>query len=971
MYLFQQQLHQEQQRVSSRRSKMRLSIDTTLSNNNINQEPEDHPDEPGAIPKRKSPNGGVSPRSTGTGAGTTFQQYRQQRSVRKHPWRTDVKGRGNRKTAKSWRHLVKSASPWDEFPSIIEEGEEEWINRTESKESETSANCALSVEERDVKKEDSGRTGAAQDEQEPPKDELLESLRERLKKVYQGDHYTVNGVGTGRGKAPPAKVNQQEKLVRQQLVRALQDRLENFYTGHLVSYESYGRQGAAHALEEKTEESQEEVSDDGSAASIAESVVSVQSMIVAATILHSKKAPAMESRKQPSNAPQISTEDDEWTEYTLESRGVQHSAASQGSARANGEQREGSAAPLVQQTVSAESEWEEHTVYDDETVHPPAQTEEEWEEETVATEALSRGQQIKLLQASLPQVPARCQPQQADDDAEWDEYTVETSALPQQMVALSKQELEWDEYTVESVFNPLASVPVKDPSLLAQVLSSPQPRSKKIATPPIEQSTAEDDGYEWDEYTVETIADALLSLPRALDMHRLGESTTPANREPVTRNIRESSESPSSIHETVKSIVKESNTRLAEFDDMRDAESVSYTDEIIEDEYDDDDHWDDYTVETVADAFASLPRKLQLEFLRTTTSVRSAPRYQDEGEDDESSEGSSLPPEGAFCEEDAPTSRADHDEWTEVTCEETIHDIPGILREVDSAKCATQPTKNSGTKKIVTDPTLSSTDSESETWHDARSSGSGGDPAFIKESSCTGSVGGRSRGSAVPHRRTRSPPTNLNQVLKEDIFSQDLEVVERALQNLAQKADDDLEYRAHIVRSGGILAIVRAMQQNVYKSKIQVMACKTLEKISTDRENRVSIGEVGGVEAVVGAMAEHMAEENVAEITCVALWKLTSDCPSNQLSIEAAALDTIVSCMRRYAKNPTIQEKAFQTLANLCLEDEEKLALLSQIGGFVVMSTALVIHWENPKVKNEAISTLAQLFARLAETQNA
>eukprot|EP00977_Amphora_coffeiformis_P014896 scaffold4244_cov167-Amphora_coffeaeformis.AAC.9 len=910
----------QQQQRASRRSKMRLSVDTSLSVNDSRRSVAsemDHPEEPGAISKRRSPTT-VSPSgSSSVTTGTTFQQYRQQRSVRKHPWRTDVKGRGsNKRGVKSWRNLVKSAAPWDEVPTIIEE-EEDWVTKTESKDDEVSVTCALSVAG-DVVRECSG-CDEIKEEKETPKDNLLEDLQDRLKKVYQGDHYIVQGTGTGHGKRTTPVCNEQENLVRQQLVKALRDRLRNYYTGHLVSFEAYGKQGAkSPVMEEKSGgSSDEEGSDDGSAVSVDESVVSVQSMIVAATILNSatvSKSPRRDITV--SRSPRAPLDDDEWTEYTVESRAT-------------------NVAPSESQTVllgsvsvedTQQSEWEEYTVYEDEAPQSTGDSQEEWEEETVATEALSPFQKIQLLQTMLsPMGKGEFEKQQSEEECEWDEYTVETAAL----------------------------------------------QSGKVVTPSVAPSAEDDDDDEWDEYTVETIADALLSLPRALQMHQFQSSTPVAQQGIERQDSGSSSKSPSSIADTVKDIVRDSNSRLAsKLNHLHDVESVSYVDEIIEED-DDDDHWDDYTVETVADAFASLPRSLQLEFVRASTRNVHQEEEEEEQEEDASDCSSQPPPVGAY--DNNPVVEATEtrggDEWTEITCEETIRDIPGILRQADSAKSTSNQPKKPGQKPIITDPTLSSTDSESETWHDARSSGSG-DPAVLRETSSAGSAGGSSSRSTMSgRRRTRSPPTNLNKILNENIFSKDLSVVEGALRTLTRKADDDLEYRAHIVRSGGILAVVRAMQQNVYQASVQMLACETLQKIATDKENRVAVGEVGGVEAVVGAMAEHMDEEVVAESTCEALWVLTSNCPQNQLSIETAALDVIVSCMRRYAKNPTIQEKAFQTLANLCLEHEEKLVALSQMGGFVVMSTALVLHWEHPTVKNEAISTLAQLFGRLAVSQ--
>lgn len=886
----------------------------------------------------RSPKGNNgSPRGTST-IGTTFQQYRQQQTVRKHPWRTDVKGRGtSRRGAKSWRNLVKAAAPWDEAPCpIIREEDEDLIARSESHDSEASAvSCAISMAE-DFMKEMNHRKDDKRNinnkQEVSTKDPLVEALQQRVKKVYQGDHYVVQATGTGRGKKAPAPQNMQVHQRRKQLVRALQDRLQNYYTGHLVSLEAYGKQGldGLNRLNEQKIEEEAGENDEGSDDESLNSVVSmqsVQSMIVAATILNSVPGDAHSRKQQPAEKEH---DDDEYTEYTVESH-VPPSPAELMAQSKNNSARSVPPSPAeIMAGVKAGSlrensseEWEEFTVQDEPT-RPSASTDddEEWEEETVATEALTGSQRLNL-QAHAPHPEA---------DADWDEYTVETATLPQHHQS-----------------------------------------AQAVQVTPEEGHQDDDDDDQWDEYTVETIADALLALPSAFNSYRTPAPVSSPDkvRQESPGEKSKSSKSRTSIADTVKNIAQDSNRRLSLRGSQYDEEIVSYVDEVIDEDYDDDDYWDDYTVETVADAFASLPRSLQLEFLRTT-STRSAYVQEEQYDDEESECSSQPPPEGAYPEENKTRQpRGGGDDWTEITYEETVHDISGILRHADSAKSASNGSKHSSKKPIITDPTLSSTDSSgSETWNDGRSADSRGESG-VREVSSVSSTGNNSINSGRSGRRTRSPPRNLNLILEKDMFSTDLSIVESALRNLAQKADDDLEYRAHIVRSGGILAIVRAMQQNVYNASIQVLACKTLEKIAMDRENRVAIGEVGGVEAVVGAMAEHTGDEYTGEATCRALWVLTSDCRSNQLSVEVAALDTVVSCMRRYAKNPAIQEKAFQTLVNLCLDDEEKLVALSQMGGFVVMSAALVLHWQNPTVKNEAISTLSQLFGRLASYQSA
>jgi hypothetical protein len=987
-----------------------LSVDTSkeshsyVSNNHVR--PFEQEEEPAAIhssttgspPRRPSPKS--TDTTTATGTTTSFQQYlRQQESVRKHPWRTDVRGgrvgSKNRRSKKSWKHLVKAAVPWDEAavcPSIPETQEEEdeqlskgLLLRHSSQHqpkpsrddaSETSVSVGRNAPADELQQcsehaeEEEPVRNKLSSQDSPFKSDLEEDLRRRIQTVYQGDHYIVEGMGTGKGKTiRPSTMTPQEQQTRQHLIRALRDRLQSHYTGHLAEVEVYGRKGIDQGketvalLEEKDVIQQPAEEDGDSVISMDESVVSIQSMIVAATILQASRDLPQQFVVSPnSSSRKLSVE----ASFRDEENPL---------ARNDGLTNFKSATPVVVTPSSVEtrpradsSEWDEVTVYDDDESNAPSSAAEpalppvmppaassEWDEYTVQDDDESRvGQAAPLARA------------ESDD---WDEYTVETAALTTKQVdSLPKtahpfkyigtdvqdtkkedddEDDNWDEYTVET-----AALPPHQQVLLQSALQ-PRPDASKHM-----QSQAAE-SPEWDEYTVEHIADALLSLPRSLQIQQLKASCpNPTKRERLPSEVSQDS-GKSSIQETVKEIVSESNERLTLAQAMGhdEEEELSYYDETIIDNEEevDDDYWDDYTVDTVADAFVSLPRTLQLEFLRTA-----APNPSVGISNDSPSVDSSLPPDDA--DEDEETCD-DGDEWTEVSCEETIHDIPGILREANSAKSS----NSRNAKPIDSDPTMSSTDSESETWHDARSNSSSNEQSSDTEDVPYPAIG---TSNSQGRRRPRTPPKNLNEILKDDIFSKDVKVVENALRNLAQKADDDLEYRAHIVQSGGILSVVRAMEQNAHNARIQVLACRTLEKIAQDRENRLSVGEVGGVEAVVGAMSEHMSDEAVAEATCSALLILTSECLGNQVSTETAALDVIVSCMRRYARNTLIQETAYRTLANLCLEDKEKLIALSQMGGFVVMSAALVLHWDTPKVKNEAVSTLAQLFGRLAQYQN-
>jgi hypothetical protein len=351
-------------------------------------------------------------------------------------------------------------------------------------------------------------------------------------------------------------------------------------------------------------------------------------------------------------------------------------------------------------------------------------------------------------------------------------------------------------------------------------------------------------------------------------------------------------------------------------------EESQYEDETcLDDDEDEDDYWDDYTIQTVADAFVALPRSIQLEFLLSTqTSTKES--WQTNADDQ------SLP----FDEPYAQTDWKDEENNGQSEKKSTIN---------GDTYCS-HPEKNDNNKSSIN---TASTVSESGTFEDATEHSD-------------------EDGQMTETQLSQLRP--LKGLLRQDLISPDSSFVEAALRDLAIKVKDDHEYRAAVVKAGGILAIVRSMKRNVANPDIQVYACQVLENLSIDSKTHWSaIDEIGGVEAVVGALANHMELPRVAEVTCGCIFMVVT----KQVKVEVYVVDMIVSCMQCHPTNVTVQEKAFQALASICLDDKDKLIALSQIGGFAVISESLTMHWDHAGVKKQAISTLARLFGRLAEYQ--
>jgi hypothetical protein len=206
----------------------------------------------------------------------------------------------------------------------------------------------------------------------------------------------------------------------------------------------------------------------------------------------------------------------------------------------------------------------------------------------------------------------------------------------------------------------------------------------------------------------------------------------------------------------------------------------------------------------------------------------------------------------------------------------------------------------------------------------------------------------------------------LTKLIRSDLWNPNPSIVEKALRQLHYAAIDSSKV-ALIARTGGLLAVVNAMENHVNHAGVQIAACNALEKLALDCENELAIGEVGGIEAILGAMLAHFNDPRVQEAAWSALWNLTcgnADCSS----ISEAGIEAIVSCMMRHVEHAQVQRNACGTLSNLCQDNDDRLADFARAGGFVAVSMALQKHWNDRDVRQEASHALVVLLGPSAET---
>jgi len=211
------------------------------------------------------------------------------------------------------------------------------------------------------------------------------------------------------------------------------------------------------------------------------------------------------------------------------------------------------------------------------------------------------------------------------------------------------------------------------------------------------------------------------------------------------------------------------------------------------------------------------------------------------------------------------------------------------------------------------------------------------------------------------------------EILRKEVWSRDNNVVKSAMEELDTEAKNGYHHRAHIVRCGGVMTIMRAMEMNSDCDAIQIASCSTLGKLALDPQTQIAICEMEGISLIVRSMQVHFENGQLQEAACVALATICRHQEANtskdSMKDAEEAVPTLLSCMTRYPTNTLIQAKAFQGIAYLCSGSHahQRLAELSKAGGIMTLTMALQTPWENKNDQHEAISNLSILLRGITE----
>lgn len=223
---------------------------------------------------------------------------------------------------------------------------------------------------------------------------------------------------------------------------------------------------------------------------------------------------------------------------------------------------------------------------------------------------------------------------------------------------------------------------------------------------------------------------------------------------------------------------------------------------------------------------------------------------------------------------------------------------------------------------------------------------------------------GSSRGG-VSTTSSEKDSKRVAEILRKDIWSRDAKVVGDALASILTEASKGSKYRAKIIQCGGIMGIVRCMESHANVESVQLAGCKALHRMAIDANTQVIIGEMGGIATILDAMKNFPTNAPVHRAACAALGNITRHRGTTDEA--EGAVPVLCASMTQHPTDTHVQSKAFGTIANLCMDNKDRLRELSDAGGMLAMTMALQQPWPSKKEKHEAISNLSILLRCLAE----
>ena len=189
----------------------------------------------------------------------------------------------------------------------------------------------------------------------------------------------------------------------------------------------------------------------------------------------------------------------------------------------------------------------------------------------------------------------------------------------------------------------------------------------------------------------------------------------------------------------------------------------------------------------------------------------------------------------------------------------------------------------------------------------------------------------------------------------------DVEVQSQALVAVRNLCAKDEEIRVLFANSGGIDAVIGAMQCHRNDTTIQERGSWVLSILGANDENKMYIGENGGIDVIVRAMCVHPDDAGVQEKALRALWTLSVAKELRYPIVEVNTISATVAAMQAHSEDAAVQEKGCGILTNLAATSSELKVQIVKEGSLEVAVMAMVLHGENEMLTERAVSLIKKL----------
>jgi hypothetical protein len=194
-----------------------------------------------------------------------------------------------------------------------------------------------------------------------------------------------------------------------------------------------------------------------------------------------------------------------------------------------------------------------------------------------------------------------------------------------------------------------------------------------------------------------------------------------------------------------------------------------------------------------------------------------------------------------------------------------------------------------------------------------------------------------------------------------DLWSDDQNVIQKALKDLYQLADEE-EDEGEIIRLGGPMAIVQGLKKNLDHVLIQEEGIRVLWNFSAyTTPGMVLVGDIGGVEVILAGMRQHPDATSVQNIGCCAIENLLEESKPNAARFEESdGIAQVIAAMNAHPDDGDVQRNGCDVLLNMS-EWAEYRPLICAAGGAVTIATVMEKYSDHPGVRKASQNAMQQL----------